>query len=194
MSDTSIFLLINGWAGKIPFIDEVFKGISNDYFAFIFSCLVLVWLWFSTRDPNKRQTTQKAVLTALISIGMVSIMMAIINQHYFRVRPFNALPEGSVNLLFYRPHDSSFPSNFAAVIFSLAIPIFIRNKSWGSLLLGLAIVASFGRIFMGIHYPLDVLAGAFLGLLGYLVAAGITRVLQLPLSWVFGFLQRIYLA
>jgi undecaprenyl-diphosphatase len=194
MSDTSLFLLINGWAGKTPFVDELFKGISNDYFTFIFSCLVLVWLWFSTRDPDKRQQTQKAVLTALISIGMVSIMMGIINQHYFRERPFDVLPQGSINLIFYRPHDSSFPSNFAAVIFSLAIPMFIKNKSWGSLLLALAIVASFGRIFMGVHYPLDVLAGAFLGLLAYFVATGITRVLQFPLSWVFGFLQRIYLA
>jgi undecaprenyl-diphosphatase len=194
MSDTSVFLTINGWAGKVPFIDEFFKGISNDYFTFILCCLVLVWLWFSTSNPARRLTQQKTALTALISVGMVSIVMAIINGHYFRARPFNVLPAGSVNLLFYKPHDSSFPSNFAAVIFSIAIPIFLKNKTWGSFLLGMAILSSFGRVFMGIHYPLDVLGGAAVGLLGYLIALGIVRILRPLITMIINALQRVYLA
>jgi undecaprenyl-diphosphatase len=194
MSDTSVFLTINGWAGKVPFIDEFFKGISNDYFTFILCCLVLVWLWFSTSDPTRRRTQQKTALTALISVGMASIMMTIINGHFFRERPFNVLPAGSVNLLFYKPHDSSFPSNFAAVIFSIAIPVFLKNKTWGSFLLGVAILSSFGRVFMGVHYPLDVLGGAAIGFLGCTVALVIVRVLRPLIALVINALQRVYLA
>jgi undecaprenyl-diphosphatase len=194
MSDTSVYLWINGWAGRVPAVDEFFKGLSNDYFALIVSMLVLVWLWFATTNPARRIVYQKAGLTSLIAVALVSIMIGIINAHVFRVRPFNALPPDSVHLLFYRPHDSSFPSNFAAVIFSIAVPVFLKNKTWGGFMLGLAILSAFGRIFIGIHYPLDVLAGAGLALLATLVALAIMRVSQPWIDSLLGLVQRIYLA
>jgi undecaprenyl-diphosphatase len=194
MSDTSVFLLINGWAGKVPFVDEFFKGISNDYFTLVLGCLVLVWLWFATADPVRRLVHQKAILTSLIAIGMASIAMVIVNGHYFRARPFVVLPPGSVHLLYYQPHDSSFPSNFAALIFALAIPVFLKNKTWGSFLLGLAVLSSFGRVFIGIHYPLDVLSGLGVGIVGCLVATGIMLALKPLISFLLSLLQKVYLA
>jgi undecaprenyl-diphosphatase len=160
----------------------------------ILACLVLVWLWFSTRDSLKRETNQRAAITAIISVGLASAVMLVINDHYFRVRPFNALPEGSVNLLFYRPHDSSLPANFAAVMFALALPVFFKNKTYGSFLLALAVISSFGRIYMGVHYPLDILAGFAVGALGSLAAYIVGRVLSPLLTFVLNRVQRIYLA
>ena len=178
MSDTSVFLWINGLAGKVPAIDEFFKGIADDYFALIAACLVLVWLWFGTRDNVQREKNQKTVFVAMISIGIVSAFMAIINHFYFRTRPFDVLPSGSVNLLFYKPVDSSFPSNLAAVIFSIATPVIIRNRKYGYWLLVLAVLCSFGRVYMGVHYPLDVLGGAALGVLTGIVCLGIGWVMR----------------
>ena len=194
MTDTSVFLFINGLAGKIPLVDQFFKGISDDYFSLIVGCLVLVWLWFSTRDSVKREINQRAAITAIISVGLASAIMLVINDHYFRVRPFNALPEGSVNLLFYRPHDSSLPANFAAVMSALALPVFFKNKTYGSFLLALAVISSFGRIYMGVHYPLDILAGFAVGALGSLAAYTVSRVLSPLLNFVLNRMQRIYLA
>jgi undecaprenyl-diphosphatase len=194
MTDTGVYLFINGLAGKIPVLDEFIKGISNDYFTLILTCLILVWIWFGTRDSLQREINQKAVITAIISVGLVSAMVAIMNQYYFRDRPFNALPADLINLLYYRPHDSSFPANFAAVIFALVMPVFFKNKSYGSFLLALAIVACFGRIYVGIHYPLDIIGGLAIGLLASIMAYIIGQRFSTLLSFVIIRLQGIYLA
>jgi undecaprenyl-diphosphatase len=178
MTDTALFLHINALAGKVAFIDGLIKGFSNDYFALVTSCLILVWIWFGTRSGTDRQNMQKAVLVAAISIGLTSLLVLISNELYFRTRPFNALPPGSVNLIFYRPTDSSFPSNLASVLFALAWPIFIKNKREGSLMLGIALLAGFGRVYMGVHYPLDILGGAAFGFVGALLAFGAIRLIS----------------
>lgn len=194
MSDTSVFLWINGLAGHVRFFDEFFKGISNDYFALIVSCLVVVWLWFGAGDADKRDRDQRTVFITMISIGMASAAMAIINDHYFRARPFNVLPPGSVHLLFYKPTDSSFPSNFAAVIFSIALPVFIRNRKYGAWLLALAVISSFGRVYVGIHYPLDILGGLGVGVAGCALAFGIGWVVKLLMDLLLKIFRFFYIA
>jgi undecaprenyl-diphosphatase len=204
MSDTSLFLWINHLSGHVRFIDEFFKGFSNDYFAMVIGMLLMIWLWFCYADPDVRERSQRTVIITMISIGMAASAMAIINatQHsnpqfvvsgnftfsswqYVRLRPFDVLPPDQINVVYYRPLDSSFPANYAAIIFSIAFPVLIRNWRYGVGLLALAVVGSFGRIYMGVHYPLDVLGGMGVGLLGCGVA--------FLLYWVFGWLIKILL-
>lgn len=194
MTDRSVFLFINGLAGKVPFFDGLFKGISNDYFGIISCCLVLIFIWFGTRDPSRRRLKQRMVITTAISIGLASFFVFISNQLYFRPRPFVSLPPGSVHLLFYRPTDSSFPANIAAVLFSITIPVLVKDRLFGSILLAIAVLVCFGRIYIGVHYPLDILGGAALGALAALLAWGVSRLIAPVEDLVLNFLQRIYLA
>jgi undecaprenyl-diphosphatase len=194
MTDRAIFLFINGLAGKVSIIDGFFRGISNDYFAVITSCLILIWLWFGTRDVAWRQINQRAVLTAAVSIGLTNLLVLISNSFYFRERPFNALPAGSVHLLFYRPTDSSFPSNLAAVLFAIAVPIFMKNKVYGSVLLVIAVLGSFGRVYMGVHYPLDVLGGWAFGTAGAFLATGTMWLISPLVNLIMTLLRKMNLA
>jgi undecaprenyl-diphosphatase len=194
MIDTILFQYINGLAGKVPIIDDFFKGLSNDYFAAITCCLILIWLWFGTKDPARRDINQRAVLVAAISIGLTNALVAISNAVYFRTRPFDILPMYDINLLFYRPTDPSFPSNLAALLFAIAIPIFMKNKSWGTVLLVIATLASFGRVYMGIHYPFDILGGAAVGAIGALCALGTARLITPLINLIMKFLKKICLA
>lgn len=178
MTDTSVFLWINGLAGRVAVIDEFLKGISNDYFAIITACLVLVWLWFGTRDSAQRERNQRTVMLAMTSMGIASALMVLCNNFYFRTRPFDNLPASSIHLLFYKPTDSSFPSNLAAVLFAIAIPVFIKNRKYGSWLLALATLSSFGRVYMGVHYPLDIVGGAAVAALAVIISLGILRILK----------------
>jgi undecaprenyl-diphosphatase len=194
MTDASVLLFINGLSGKIALLDEFFKGISNDYFPLIAACLVLTWMWFATRDSLKREVNQRAVMTAVISIAVVSGLIALCNVFYFRQRPFDVLPYGSLNLLFYRPTDSSFPSNLAAVGFAIAVSIFSKNRKYGGFLLALAFVSSFGRVYTGVHYPLDIIGGAAIGTVSAFISLGIARLLRPVTNHVLSILQKTSLA
>jgi undecaprenyl-diphosphatase len=104
------------------------------------------------------------------------------------------LPVYDINLLFYRPTDPSFPSNLAAVLFAIAIPIFMKNKGWGIVLLVIATLASFGRVYMGIHYPFDILGGAAVGVIGAFLALGTARLITPLINLIMKFLRKISLA
>jgi undecaprenyl-diphosphatase len=178
MTDTSVFLWINGLAGRVAVIDEFFKGIANDYFAIITACLVLVWMWFATRDITQREINQRTVMLAMTSMGIASALMVLCNHYYFRTRPFDNLPASSIHLLFYMPTDSSFPSNLAAVLFGIAIPVFIKNRKYGAWLLALATLSSFGRVYMGVHYPLDIVGGVAVAAVATAISMGILRIIK----------------
>ena len=104
---------------------------------------------------------------ALALIG-ISAIEFIIKKLQMRLRPFKALPEIKMHQPSY-PNDSSFPSGDAMriwylafvipVVFDLGMPFFICSCL-------VAICISLGRIVLGVHYPLDVIGGIGLGLLG----------------------------
>jgi undecaprenyl-diphosphatase len=192
--DSRLFLAINGWSGHFRLLDAIFKGLANDYFLLISFCLVLVFWWFGTRDKVRRESMQRSILIALIGIGFSNALVGIINQFFFRIRPFNVLPEGSVNLLFYRPTDSSFPSNFASVLFAIAVAVFINNRKKGAILLAIAALGGLSRVYVGVHYPLDIVGGAAVGTVATLLAYGVGKLVQPLIAYVLKLLRLLRVA
>ncbi len=160
--DYLLFAAINNLAGQWPWLDTPARLGLNDYFMPTVLALGLLALWFEPDiTPSIWVTSnQRAVLVAALSAGLANLMVKIINLLYFRPRPFASHP---VNLLFYHPTDSSFPSNAAALGFAIAAGVWFYNRTWGGLFLLLAALFGLSRIFGGVHYPLDVIAGAALG-------------------------------
>ena len=60
--------------------------------------------------------------------------------------------------------DPGFPSDHATGAFAIAFALVLRDRMVGIVALALAVVLSFGRVALGVHYPSDVFAGAVLGL------------------------------
>lgn len=189
--DQSLFLWINGLSGKSPVIDNIFSAIANDYFAIILGCMVMMALWTGTRNPQKRRHIQKGVMVASSSLGTAQGMVEIINNFWQRPRPFQEL---DVNLLFYPPTDPSFPSNSASVLFAMAWGIFLYDRKAGSALLAIAAVMSFSRIYVGIHYPLDIAGGIALGLLVALFFTALFKLLDPLVNRIIDLLRSFYLA
>ena len=81
-----------------------------------------------------------------------------------RPRPFTQL--SGLNVLIPKPSDFSFPSGHTASSFAAAGAFFYyNNKKWGIFALILASFIGFSRLYLGVHYPSDVLFGALLGML-----------------------------
>jgi membrane-associated phospholipid phosphatase len=172
-------------------------------------CLVLVWMWFGTRNSDERECNQIAVLKAMASLGIASGFVAwanaifvgaekfpgtLIHEIFNRPRPFDPSTGLNVNLLFYMPHDPSFPSNLAAVVFGLSLAVWLMNKKMGTWLLVMAFVACFARVYVGIHYPSDILGGAAFGVAGVAVTWFLFWALAPLMRLLHGILKALFLA
>ncbi len=67
--------------------------------------------------------------------------------------------------------DDSFPSDHGTVIFTFALAFLCWHRLWsGSLLMVLAVVIAWSRVYLGVHWPLDMLGGLLAGMIGCLSA------------------------
>ena len=165
--DFQLFHLINNLAGHNALLDGLVRLLVNDYFLTTIMSLILVIFWFEGQDRDQKERNQRAILRAIVALFIANIVLKLCNLIYFRPRPFVG---HEVNLLFYQPTDSSFPSNPATVGFCIATAIWLYNRRLGALFLVLATLFGLSRIYCGVHYPSDIIAGALLGALSaYLV-------------------------
>lgn len=190
-ADARLFLWINGLVGRVPLLDWLMIRLVNDYFIPTTLSLVLVALWFWGKEATERQNNQKGVFGAMIGVGFANLAVQSINWYYFRPRPFT---QYEVNLLFYQPSDSSFPSNPAAVAFAFATGVWLRNRRAGTLMYGLAALFAFSRVYTGVCYPLDVIGGAAIGAVVSYVIYWILRLIDPLPTLVIKVLRFFYLA
>jgi undecaprenyl-diphosphatase len=159
--DLPLFHALNGLALRTPLIDVPVQFLMNDYMVPAALVLALLALWFAGRDDDERHHFQLTVLRALVALALASIVLKLINEIYFRPRPFTF--DDNVRLLFYHPSDSSMPSNAATVCFALSIAVWLRQRDWGKVMLALGVGMTLARVIGGVHYPADIVAGAWLG-------------------------------
>ncbi len=157
--DYSLYKAINGLSGS-SFPDEVFKFLANYLPAII---VVLVALAFLVPWSRRRAERRNGAVLATAAAGAALLIAQPITHLVDRTRPYLAHPAHS-HLLISRSHDPSFPSDHATGAFALAFGIWLYDRTIGTVLLVLAAVLAFARVYVGTHYPGDVVAGALLGI------------------------------
>lgn len=189
--DQALFQLINGLAGHISLLDGGMRLLVNDYFVPTTLFLLLIYLWFEGRTIADRELNQRAVIRVVAAFLVANAIVKACNLLYFRPRPFSTQ---EVHLLFYRPSDSSLPSNAAAVGFTFAAMIWQRSRSLGAVMGLLASLFAIARVYCGVHYPLDVVSGALVGVFAAHLTARAYRVLNPLSNLIIGWARRLNLA
>lgn len=165
------FRLINGWAGHNVWLDR-FMIFAADKMGYLLIVFVLVLFW--KKDYFKKLifvSWGSAIVVRFVFVGLMRYLV-------YSPRPFLVLE--NVNQLMNHEFESSFPSGHATFYFALATGVYLYNKKSGWVYFALAGLLGFARIFVSVHWPLDILSGAGLGiatavLVNYLVNYSRTR-------------------
>jgi len=154
--NTALFQWIYGLSHRNVFIDGV--GIFfAQYFPYFLIIGFLVLVFYKKGIRQKLYLFCEGVLAVILARGIVT---EVIRFFYHHPRPFDAL--GFTPLI--AESGWSFPSGHATFYFALSMTVWFVNRKWGMWYLLAATVMGIARIYVGVHWPLDVLGGALIGI------------------------------
>ena len=152
--DSQLFRSINKYFDH-PLLQRYFRIITHLGGAtFTIAGVVLLMLF-------TRQEVQMTAIAAAISLAVSHLPVAIMKKIYPRRRPYFVLE--NTNVLDNPLKDHSFPSGHTTAIFSVTVPFILLSPLLCSALLFIGVSVGLSRIFLGLHYPSDVLVGMMLG-------------------------------
>lgn len=120
----------------------------------------LVWLAIGVAAAAQLRRPSLA-LAVFLAVAAADLSASGIKHLVGRPRPEEGT--GEIDVLMATPSSSSFPSGHAATSFAAAVAVCVAVPRLAPLVFGLAAAVAFSRLYVGAHYPLDVLAGAALG-------------------------------
>ncbi|VAY86306.1 Bacitracin transport permease protein BCRC [hydrothermal vent metagenome] len=178
----SLFLKINSLVGTHHTID--FLGIViGEYMPYLF-ILVELLLYFIFKKKN-------IVIFAFMSMVLALGINQLIGLFYFHNRPFM---DGLGTTLVHHTAESSFPSDHTTFMFGIAIYLFMsmENKILGQILLVLAFIGGMARVFIGVHYPFDIIVSIITATIASLIIYKFQHKLQPINNLVFKIENKIF--
>lgn len=170
--------LINQWAGHHPVLDKLMAFFAQ-YALELYAVLFLL-TWFTLPKPESDR--RHALVVAGFSGVLALVFNAIIGQFFFRPRPFVTLQKGTFTQLIPHSSDTSFPSDHTSGSFGFAAGSWRKTSFWVRWSFTvLAILVAIARVYTGVHWPTDVLAGVVIGIVSGKIVWLINPVLR-PLT------------
>lgn len=149
------FRLIFMWSRRNFFLDWFGVFLAN-YLPYLIVLWFLIWAFYRKDKRMRILVFADGALAVILARGIVT---QAIRFFYHHLRPFQVLsftpliPESSY----------SFPSGHAAWFFALAMAVYFYNRRMGIWYFILAALIGIARIFVGVHWPLDIMGGAAAG-------------------------------
>lgn len=158
--NNNLFRMINDLGKEFPFTNLPMIIIAE--YTVVFLAIFVLLFWFTKNKENKMM---------LICAGITFILAESIGKFagllHFNQQPFAVL--SNTNQLIEKSINNSFPSDHTILFFSFCMSFWLFKKGKWFVWILLAILVGVSRIWVGVHYPLDVLVGAFIGIISAVI-------------------------
>ncbi len=160
--DGGLYTRVTGWAESAPhWFDQLVKEWSA--FGLAVFALLMLWAWWRARAADS--AVMARVLAAPLIVVVAYLVNSVLKSLVEEVRPCQQIP-ATVPLEACPPSgDWSFPSNHTVAAFAAATALWYADRRLGWIGLLAAVLMGASRIWVGAHYPHDVLVAALVGVL-----------------------------
>lgn len=158
VGDAGDFLLINHFARRTGWLHGVMSLVAEDGLLLFIALIALGWWLARRRDEPGRMAA--VAWTGLGTLAAVGINQPIVNAVH-EARPYSTIP--NVLVLVSRTSDYAFPSDHATMAGAVATGLLFVSARLGIAAWCAALLLAFSRVYVGAHYPHDVVVGLALG-------------------------------
>ncbi len=168
--DKMLLSYIASLQGQNALIDRFFI-VTASYSSYFFMIVFMLITGYITlfKGPGRRKPLLVAILILSFTLGANMLIRTVVG----RERPFVTF--GEFAPLIYHTASFSFPSNHAAVSFAVAWTGFLVSPLVGWLIAGIAVIVSFSRVYVGVHFPADILAGMLVSFIVFFLVSRIEK-------------------
>lgn len=159
--DAGLYSWITGLAQRVPRPVDTLIQAWSDYGLVVFAVLMLVAWWRARQGDAARMATALSVPVAVVVAYAVNDVLKMV---FDEQRPCQTLRAVTIEAC-PAPGDWSFPSNHAAIAAAAAVALLVIDRGLGYLAVPAALFMAASRVWIGVHYPHDVLIGVIVGAL-----------------------------
>ncbi|MEB5687271.1 undecaprenyl-diphosphatase [Mammaliicoccus lentus] len=152
-----LFRMFNDLGKEVMFLNPIMIFFAKYMKYFLLFGIIMYWF---TRERENRIM----IISSMFAFVVAEVFGAIAGAIHSNNQPFAEL--SNVNQLIGHAIDNSFPSDHAIEFFSICITFLLFKKNLRYVWLAIAILVSISRVWVGVHYPADILVGAILGIIG----------------------------
>lgn len=152
-----LFRMFNDLGKEVMFLNPIMIFFAK-YMKY-FLLFGIIMYWFTRKRENRIM-----IISSIFAFVVAEVFGAIAGAIHSNNQPFAEL--SNVNQLIGHAIDNSFPSDHAIEFSRYVLPFLLFKKNLRYVWLAIAILVSISRVWVGVHYPADILVGAILGIIG----------------------------
>jgi undecaprenyl-diphosphatase len=164
--NTTFFLILNAPATPNPWLVDLARYLAVVPIWLAVAIVAGLWVWGA---PGKRGALLAAGSGLVVSLALAFVIVGL----WYHPRPADL---GLGHILVAHEPETSFPSDHATFLWAIGFSLVATRawRGWGWIVSGLGLATAWARIYLGVHFPLD-MAGAFVIAL---IGAAVARTIQ----------------
>ncbi|MFD3382173.1 MULTISPECIES: phosphatase PAP2 family protein [unclassified Streptomyces] len=178
--DVDLLYDINGLAKDAPqWFDRVMEFVG-EWGLLVAMVMLVLWCWLTVRKRGGEDAASSvaALIWAPLAAGIAVLVNVPIRGFVERPRPF--VDHDGLDVLIGGKSDFSFVSDHATLMMAMGVGLFVANRKFGIVGIVLGLFGGFCRVYMGVHYPTDVIGGFALGTAVVLLLSPLAMALLTP--------------